>query len=176
MKVLDLFSESPLQLNELFTGAPTETTWSHRKESGVQVWTTGFGFLTADNKPLKISIELVEDVDQIFGKYLFKNNKLAINPAARGFSVNFEVDWATDITGSLGTEAAKLIGEVLSRCMHFWNQHGEFSYVGFTAAERSRIKLYGAMSRRLAAMARAKMITFRGDFLIYLPEAETPTG
>ena len=176
MRVLDLFTESTLRLNELFMGAPKETNWDHRTESGVQIWTTEFEFLTADEKTLRVSIELVEDFEQTFAKYLFKSNGLAINPTAKGFGVNFEVDKTMDITGSLGTEAAKLIGEVLSRCMHFWNQHGEFSYVGFYAAERSRIKLYSAMSRRLAAMASAKTITFRGDFLIYLPEAENTSA
>jgi hypothetical protein len=175
MKVLDLFAESRLGLDELFMGAPKETTWSHSEEIGVQIWRTKFKFLAADRQ-VDVHIELVEDFEQTFGKYLFKSNGMAINPNAKGFITGFAVDGSMDITGSLGTEAAKLIGEVLSRCMYFWNQHSEFSYVGFSAAEQSRIKLYAAMSRRLAAMASAKTITSRGDFLIYLPEAENTSA
>lgn len=170
MKLQDLFESH--DLTELFMGQPREANWTKKIEMGVPAWTTSFDFKSGD-RAMKVTIELIDDYDQIMGKYMFRANGLELNPAARGFGVNFDVDNVMYITGELGTAAAKLIGEVLSRCMHFWNQHSEFSYVVFTGGETSRNRLYAAMSRRLAAMAGARLITKRDDFMIYLPSAES---
>jgi len=170
MKILDLFHPLSRRIDELFMGTPKPTEWSSQVEMGVPTWKSYFTF-PGQNGDLRVDIELISDQDQIMGKYMFKANGLRISPRARGFGVNFAVDGEMDVTSRLGPRAARLIDEVVSRCMHFWNQHDEFSYVVFTGAEGSRNRLYNAMARRLAAMAGAKLMTKRDDFLIYLPAA-----
>jgi hypothetical protein len=170
MKVLDLLLESSRRVDELFMGGPKPAQWTQGTELGVPVWRTSFAF-AINGSDARVAIELIGDQDQIMGRYMFKDNGLGINPDAKGFGVNFSVDDDMDVTSRLGPRAALLIGEVVSRCMHFWNQHGEFSYVVFTGAEGSRNKLYASLARRLASMAGAKLITKRDDFLIYLPGA-----
>lgn len=170
MKLQDLFENH--DLTELFTGQPLAANWAKKVEMGVPSWTTSFDFKSGD-RTMRVTIELIDDYDQIMGKYMFRANGLELNPEARGFGVNFDVDNVMYITGELGTAAGKLISEVLARCLHFWNQHEEFSYVVFTGGEASRNRLYAAMSRRLASMAGARMITKRDDFMIYLPSAES---
>lgn len=168
---MDLFGDLPRRLDELFMGKPVAAAWEKKTSMGVNTWTTGFDF-PSPNGMMRVGIELIDDYGQTMGRYMFRANGLEINPDARGFGVNFDVNGEMDVTGTLGPAAARLIGEVLSRCMHFWNEHPEFSYVVFTGAEGSRNRLYGAMARRLAAMAGARLITKRDDFMIYLPNTE----
>lgn len=171
MRLADLFETTHRDITELFMGKPVAANWEKKTSMGVNTWTTGFDFQSPTGN-VRVGIELIDDYGQIMAKYMFRAAGKEINPNARGFGVNFDVEGNMDTTGNLGPAAARLIGEVLARCMHFWNENSEFSYVVFTGAEGSRNRLYGAMARRLAAMAGAKLITHRDDFLIYLPETE----
>jgi hypothetical protein len=150
-----------VQLSEIFKEPARHLTWQSYGSGEAQFWETGFRF---DNK--HVVIEMHPDVRQISAKYVFSRNNLELPTHLKGWVTIFRVDNSTDITGGLGTQASKLLVQVVRVIRGFLQTHA-WDYVLFSGEEGSRDRLYQDLSQRLADQMGARTLKYRSDFVIY---------